>query len=48
MSDAVLDFVGERVSGMPGIIAPSGTHHGDHAEQLVATASPAGAAPEEA
>jgi trk system potassium uptake protein TrkA len=48
MSDAVLDFVGERVSGMPGIIAPSGTHHGGHAEPLVATASPAGAAPEEA
>jgi trk system potassium uptake protein TrkA len=30
MADAVLEFVGERVLGMPGIAAPTGDHHGTH------------------
>jgi trk system potassium uptake protein TrkA len=29
MADAVLGFVGERTSGQPGIVAPTGAHHGE-------------------
>jgi trk system potassium uptake protein TrkA len=42
MADAVLGFVGERVSGMPGIAAPTGDHHGSH--HAASEPSPAAAA----
>ena len=50
-ADAVLGFVGERVSGMPGIVAPTGTHHGglhDETAGRPAAGVAANAAPEEA
>jgi trk system potassium uptake protein TrkA len=44
MADAVLGFVGERTSGMPGIVAPTGTHHGEtHLETAARPAARAGA-----
>ena len=45
MADAVLDFVGERVSGMPGIAAPTGDHHGTHHAATDPAPATAGAVP---
>jgi trk system potassium uptake protein TrkA len=45
MADSVLGFVGERVSGMPGINPPSGSHHGHPAARSAPATSMAGASP---
>jgi trk system potassium uptake protein TrkA len=46
--DAINGFLGLEVSGLPGVIAPTGSHHGEGAHAPIAAIANAGAAGREA